>query len=274
MKLGTATFSGVRRRLPIVAALLAAASALVSLSLADGQEKSARLTFDVAVIRPSQPGVRGGGIKPLPGGNGYLVQNVPVKAMISLMYKVPGRQITDGPDWLNNEGYDIEAKADHAYSLDDLHVMFQNLLADRFNLKFHKEIREGPVYALAVAKSGSKMEVNESPQDFKIPITSPDYYVFVGTRVPMPYLCWWLEQQRLPEERPVINQTGLDKNYDFTLSFAPDLPDIPREKLPGGLQDRPLLSDALQEQLGLKLQPGKGPVEYYIIDHVEKPSEN
>src|ERR1700733_7469068 len=110
MKLGTATFSGVRRRLPIVAALLAAASALVSLSLADGQEKSARLTFDVAVIRPSQPGVRGGGIKPLPGGNGYLVQNVPVKAMISLMYKVPGRQITDGPDWLNNEGYDIEAK--------------------------------------------------------------------------------------------------------------------------------------------------------------------
>ena len=91
--------------------------------------------------------------------------------MISLMYKVPGRQITGGPDWLNNQSYDIEAKADHAYSIDDLHVMFQNLLADRFNLKFHKEVREGPVYALVLDKSGPKLKVNDSPQDFKIPFS-------------------------------------------------------------------------------------------------------
>jgi uncharacterized protein (TIGR03435 family) len=125
-----------------------------------------------------------------------------------------------------------------------------------------------------VNKSGSKMKINESEQDFKIPITSPQYYVYVGTRVPMPYLCWWLEQQLRAEQRPVINRTGLDKNYDFKLSFAPDLPNIPREKLPQDLQDRPLLFDALREQLGLKLQAQKGPVEYYVIDHVEKPSAN
>jgi uncharacterized protein (TIGR03435 family) len=70
------------------------------------------------------------------------------------------------------------------------------------------------------------------------------------------------------------NRTGLGKNYDFKLSFAPDLPNIPREKLPGDLQDRPLLFDALREQLGLKLQAQKGPVEYYVVDHVEKPSAN
>jgi uncharacterized protein (TIGR03435 family) len=254
---------------------LAAVIGLISMSLAHGQEKPARLAFEVAVIRPSEPDARGGGIKPLPGGNGYLVRNVPVRAMISLMYKVPGRQITGGPDWLNNQGYDIEAKADHAYSLDDLHLMFQNLLADRFNLKFHKETREGPVYALVVAKSGPKMKVNESPQDFKIPILPGPDNVFVGTRVPMQYFCYFLGQQRLPEEWPVIDKTGLDKNYDFTLSFMPDLPpNIPRENLPPGLLDRPSLSDALQEQLGLKLQPQKGPVQYYVIDHVEKPSEN
>jgi len=275
MNLCMARSSMARRRWPIFAAVLSAAFGLMFLSLAHGQEKSARLTFDVAVIRPSQPGGRGDGIKPLPGGNGYLVQNVPVKAMISLMYKVSGRQISGGPDWLNSESYDIEAKADRAYSLDDLHVMFQNLLADRFNLKFHKEVREGPVYALVMAKSGPKMKVNESPQDFKIPILPGPDNVFVGTRVPMQYLCYFVGQQRLPEERPVINKTGLDKNYDFTLSFMPDLPpNIPRENLPPGLLDRPSLTDALQEQLGLKLQPEKGPVEYYIIDHVEKPSEN
>jgi uncharacterized protein (TIGR03435 family) len=239
-------------------------------SLAHGQEKSSRLTFDVAAIRPAQPADRGG-IKPMPGGDGYLVQNMPVKIMISLMYKVPARQIKGAPDWLDSDRYDIEAKADHAYSIDDLHVMFQNLLADRFSLKFHKEIKEGPVYALMVDKSGSKMKVNETAQDYKIPMLPGPGNVFIGTRVPMQYLCWFLSQQLTSEERPVIDKTGLDKWYDFTLSF---LPDIPKEDLPPNLLDRPSLFDALKEQLGLKLQAEKGPVEYYVIDHVEKPSEN
>jgi uncharacterized protein (TIGR03435 family) len=95
--------------------------------------------------------------------------------------------------------------------------------------------------------------------------------VFIGTRVPMQYLCWFLSQQLTSEERPVIDKTGLDKWYDFTLSF---LPDIPKEDLPPSLLDRPSLFDALKEQLGLKLQAEKGPVEYYVIDHVDKPSEN
>jgi uncharacterized protein (TIGR03435 family) len=242
--------------------------------LAHGQEKPSRLTFDVAAIRPAQPADRGG-IKPMPGGDGYLVQNMPVKIMISLMYKVPTRQILGAPDWLDSDRYDIQAKADHAYSVDDLHVMFQNLLADRFNLKFHKEIKEGPVYALMVDKSGLKMKLNESAQDFKIPITPAPDRVFVGTRVPMPYLCWFLSQQLSAEERPVIDKTGLDKWYDFTLSFLPEFPpNFPKENLPPSLLDRPSLFDALKEQLGLRLQAEKGPIEYYVIDHVEKPSEN
>lgn len=242
--------------------------------LAHGQEKSSRLTFEVAAIRPAQPS-ESGGIKPMPGGDGYLVQNMPVKIMISLMYKVPSRQIKGAPDWLDSDRYDITAKADHAYSIDDLHIMFQNLLADRFNLKFHKEIKEGPVYALMVDKSGSKMKVNESAQDFKIPMIPGPDNTFVGTRVPMQYLCWFLGQQLTAQERPVIDKTGLDKTYDFTLSFLPaSAANVPKESLPPSLQDRPSLFDALKEQLGLKLEAEKGPVEYYVIDHVEKPSEN
>jgi uncharacterized protein (TIGR03435 family) len=263
VKLRIATFS------------LAAVIGLMSIALAHGQEKSGRLTFDVAAIRASQPGVRGGVIKPLPGGDGYLVQNMSVKIMISLMYKVPTRQITGGPDWLDTDRYDLQAKADHSYSIDDLHLMFQNLLADRFSLKFHKETKEGPVYALMVDKPGSKMKINESDQDFKIPITPATDGVFVGRRVPMQYLCWFLGQQLQTEERPVIDRTGLGKNYDFTLSFAPELPpNFPKENLPPGLLDRPSIFDALKEQLGLRLQAQKGPVEYYVIDHLEKPSAN
>ena len=238
------------------------------------QDKPTRLTFEVSSVKPSQPGGRGGGIKALPGGQEYTAQGVPVMLIISLMYKVPMRQITGGPDWIRTDRWDIEAKADHSYNLDDLHVMFQNLLADEFKLKFHKETKEGPVYALMVDKSGSKVKVNESLQDFKIPISGgPDGVV--GRRVPMPYFCWWLGQILQRDERPVVNKTGFEGNYDFMLSFAPELPpNASRENLPPGLMDRPNIFDALKQQLGLKLEPQKGPVEFYVIDGVEKPAAN
>jgi uncharacterized protein (TIGR03435 family) len=138
--------------------------------LACGEATSPRLTFDVASIKPSQPGTGIYTIKPLPGGNGYTAQNAPVKLMIALMYKVPMRQITGGPDWIDTDRFDIEARAGHPSSVDDLHVMFQNLLADRFNLKFHKETKEGPVYALSVDKSGLKMTPDGTGQALGIPI--------------------------------------------------------------------------------------------------------
>ena len=258
--------------------LLAALAGLMSVSFALGQEKPARLTFEVISIKPAkppQPG-EGGGIKALPGGQEYSAKGAPVNLIISLMYKVPARQITGGPDWLNTDRWDIEAKADHGgYSLDDLHTMFQNLLADEFKLKFHKEIKEGPVYALSIDKSGSKMKVNDSPQDFKIPISGGPGGVIVGTRVPMQYFCWFLGQVLQRDQRPVIDKTGLDKFYDFTLSAAPELPPgFPTENLPPGLLDRPNIFEAVKQQLGLKLEAAKGPVEFYAIDHVEKPAAN
>jgi uncharacterized protein (TIGR03435 family) len=159
---------------------------------------------------------RGGGIKPLPGGQEY------------------------------SDLYDIEAKADRSFYIDDLHTMFQNLLADEFKLVFHKEIKEGPVYALMLDKSGSKMKVNESPQDFEIPINGLPGSV-TGTRVPMQHFCWWLGQVLQRDERPVIDKTGLDKNYDFKLSFMPEFPpEVQRENPPSEFLDRPPIYDALR----------------------------
>jgi uncharacterized protein (TIGR03435 family) len=258
--------------------LLAAVISLISIPVAHSQDqnqkKAPRLTFDVATIRRSNANDLNGGIKPLPGGNGYSAKNIPVKLMISLMYRVPMRQISGEPDWVDNDRYDIEARTDGSYSVDDLHTMFQNLFADRFNMKFHIETKEGNVYALMLDTPGSKMKVNETPQDYQIPINFGPEGV-IGRRVPMPYLCWWLGQQVQNTQRPVINLTGLDKNYDFTLSFLPELPpDVSKDNLSQEVRDRPSIFDAVKQQLGLKLVPQKGPVEHYVIDQIDRPSDN
>jgi uncharacterized protein (TIGR03435 family) len=216
-----------------------------------------------------------GGIKALPGGQEYSAVGAPVKLMIALMYKIPMRQIEGGPDWLNSDLWDVKAKADRSYSLDDLHLMFQSLLADEFKLKFHKESKEGNVYVLSVDKAGLKMKANDSPQDFEIPVKGGQDGTTLGKRVPMEYLCWWLGQVLQRDERPVIDRTGLKGNYDFTLAFLPELPpNFPRENLPPGMLDRPSIFDAVKQQPGLRLDAQKGPVEYYVIDHAERPSEN
>ena len=258
--------------------LLAAVISLISIPVAHSQDqnqkKAPRLTFDVATIRRSNANDLNGGIKPLPGGNGYSAKNIPVKLMISLMYRVPMRQISEEPEWVNNDRYDIEAKTDGSYNVDDLHTMFQNLLADRFNLKFHIEIKEGNVYALMLDTGGTKMKVNDSPEDYKIPVTNGPEGT-IGTRVSMPYLCWLLGQVLQNDERPVIDRTGLKGNYDFSLSFMPELPPgVQRDNLPPEILNRPSIFDAVKQQLGLKLVPQKGPVDHYVIDHIDRPSDN
>lgn len=262
------------RRQCFLAALIILISSPVARTQEKSQDKPARLTFDVASIRLSKRTDLNGGIKALPGGNGYMAQNIPVKLMISLMYRIPMRQISGDPDWLNSDRYNVEARTDGSYSIDDLHTMYQNLLADRFNLKFHIDTKEGPVYALSLDTPGSKMKLNESPQDYKIPINfSPEGVV--GERVSMSYFCWWLGQQLQNDRRPVVDLTGLDKNYDFTLSYRPERPpDASLDNLPPEVRDRPTLFDALKQQLGLKLQPQKGPVHYLVIDHIDRPSDN
>jgi uncharacterized protein (TIGR03435 family) len=235
----------------------------------------ARLTFEVAAIHSSSPDARGGIVRPLPNGTGYQVQNMTVKTMMSVMYRVPARQIMGGPDWFGTELFDVEAKADGSYDIERLHTMFQNLLADRFGLKFHIETKQGPVFALVVDKSGLKMKQDGTEGDLKIPITPTGPGEFTGKKVPIPYLCWFLGQQLADDPRPVIDRTGLKGVYDFKLSFAPQLPQgVPADAVPPEVLNRPTLKDALQEELGLRLDSDKGPVELYVVERVEKPSAN
>jgi len=131
------------------------------------------------------------------------------------------------------------------------------------------------VYVLTVDKAGSKMKVNESAQDFEIPIGGGPGGVTVGKRVPMEYLCYWLGQVLRNDDRQVIDRTGLSGYYDFTLTYLPQLPPgFDMANLPPEFADRPSIFEALKTQLGLKLEPQKGPVDYYVIDHAEKPDGN
>jgi uncharacterized protein (TIGR03435 family) len=264
------------RRIFIGMLFLTASSGLCQLK----PDAATRLEFDVASIKPAQPGATVGGIKALPGGQTYIAQNVPVKLMIELMYHLNGRQVSGSPAWLDTDFYDIEAKSDTPHSLDDLHVMFQNLLVDRFKLQFHKELRMLPAYELVVDKSGPKMVENNSPEHFDIPIQPIGPGKIRATRCSMSHFSWVLSQRL---DRPVLDQTGLSQHYDFTLEWTPEPPPglalrgdagaapPPRELPPTSGPD---IFTALREELGLKLESHKGPVDVMVIDHIERPSAN
>ncbi len=240
-----------------------------------GQANSPRLEFEVASIKPSRPGAQGAMIRPMPGGQTYLATNVPVRLMIKLMYHLTDQQISGGPGWLDTDEFDVHAKADHSHSLEELHVMFQNLLVGRFKLQFHKETKELPAYVRVVDKSGSKLKLNDGPDPFDVPVKGSGFGKFEATHCSMSYLSWFVAGQ-WNIEKPVFDKTGLEGFYDFKLEFTPELP----ENLPQEVRDRlppangPDLLTALRQQLGLKLESRKMPVEVMVIDHAEKPSEN
>jgi uncharacterized protein (TIGR03435 family) len=236
---------------------------------------TAPLSFEVASIKPSKPGAGGGGIKPMSGGQGYIATNVPVKMMIKLMYHLNDRQISGGPRWLDTDFYDVEAKADGPHNVDDLHVMFQNLLVDRFKLQFHKETRMLGAFELVVDKSGAKLTENKSPEHFDIPIRGTGRGKLEAMHCSMSYFAWVLSQMF---DQPVVDQTGLRQFYDFKLEWTPEPP--PGMGAGGGAganlppTNGPDIYTAIREELGLRLESHKGPVEVMIIDRIERPSEN
>lgn len=231
--------------------------------------------FEVATIKPSHAeGDRvDRTIKPLPGGNGYMAKSFPVRLMIALMYKVPLRQVEGGPKWLDDEYFDIEAHAEGVHSKEDLQAMFRTLLADRFALRLHTVEREGKVFALRVNGTTSRMQPNPQGPGMAIPIMPSGLGQYVGRGVSLPYLCWFLGQQTQDRERPVIDRTGLSGTFDFELSFVPDsLSSGDPDHLPAEVRDKPPLQTAVREQLGLRLVPEDGPVQYLEVEHVERPS--
>lgn len=156
---------------------------------------SPRLEFEVAVIKPGVPSETDAGVKPDPGGQTYRAQNMPLQLMIRLMWKLNDTQVVGGPDWLTKDFWDIEAKADRPRSLDDLHTMFQNMIIDRYNMKFHWDTRDLPIYALVQDKSRERMKLNTNPEPFgSYPILGTSFGRLKAEHCDMAYFTWFLSR--------------------------------------------------------------------------------
>jgi uncharacterized protein (TIGR03435 family) len=206
------------------------------------------------------------------GGGRFRATNIPLKILIATAYDVNFDQISGGPDWLGTERYDVEAKPDRIATTQQIHVMLQSLLADRFSLVLQRETREMPVFALVLDKGISRIRVHDGPEvDFGIRPGDRGQVVFSG--VSMHRFSLFLSTRL---GRTVVDKTGLAGVYDFELAWAPDEPlhdegtQGPPKPDPSGVS----IFTAVREQLGLKLVSEKGPIEFLHITHVEKPSVN
>jgi uncharacterized protein (TIGR03435 family) len=218
-------------------------------------------SFDVASIRPNQSG-HDGMIINLPDTGRLSVTNATLKDLIRNAWGIQNYQIAGGPGWLNTDRYDIQAKTAGPITEVQEEPLMQNLLADRFHLKVHRDTSELPVYALLLGKSGPKFKENTGPNGSIHTSRGARRIQISVTRVTMGQLGGMLGRQL---GRVVQNKTGLNGYYDFALEWDPE---------PTGDSSAPSIFAALQEQLGLKLESAKRPVEILIIDHVEKADAN
>jgi uncharacterized protein (TIGR03435 family) len=237
--------------------------------------------FEVATIKPTAPDFRGRFIR-MESTHQFVARNHALNTLIAAAYNLNPRAISGGPAWIESDHYDILAKAPGEVrpTLEEQMAMLRKLLADRFKLTFHREQKELSIYTLTVAKSGSKVKESAvSPDDSPV---GPPPLIFVVTppavRLPGRYATMGELAsvfQRGVLDRPVVDKTALSGRYDFDLEFTPD------ETQFGGMLGRPPsdaplpgLFAALQQQLGLRLEATKGPVDVLVVDRAERPSEN
>jgi len=266
------------------------------LALAAGVAAQKAAQFEVASIKVSASDVKRVGIQTSPGGR-FNATSVPLSMLIQYAYRVQSYQLSGGPDWMNADRFDIAAKGDET---DDgnqfaagqgggpsrMQQMVQSLLADRFKLVVRSETREMPVYAL-VAKSEGKLgnELHRSTIDCNGPSTGAQSNC--GIRMGLGKLTiGGASMTQIAStlsgllERTVVDRTNLSGAFDATLTWTPDqaTPGLAQKAAyaPPGLIDPngPSIFTAVQEQLGLKLDSGKGPVTVLVVVSAQHPAAN
>jgi uncharacterized protein (TIGR03435 family) len=248
-------------------------------AVAAGQDV-AETGFEVATIRPSAPEehARGLGWE----GRHFTARYTTISQMVQFAYNLQAKQVVNAPGWLDSTTYDIEAQAAAGEpSAAEFRGMMQRLLAERFGMKTHREPRTMSAYELVVAKGGAKLQAAndqapnaqaEIPAGVRIQRGPHQWMKVVGVRGTMPELA--AELQRVETDRPVVDRTGITGEYDFSFTatsakpfFVGELPDT-SDVAP------PLIFTAIQEQLGLRLEPVKTAVECLVVDAMQRPSAN
>jgi uncharacterized protein (TIGR03435 family) len=224
--------------------------------------------FEVASIKPSKSIVgHDGNITTDPGR--FTARNSTLKQLIFEAYRVPYSQITGGPAWIDSNEYDVDAKPEGRASVDQLRLMLRALLTDRFKLAIRNEMKERRVYALTVGKDGPRLrnsgdETTAGKWRFHGTLSEFANYLAIQLTIPL------LDDPTVPSHAtgapvPVLDKTGIEGTYDLRVDIKPDR----------GGDAFTIWQRALQEQLGLKLESQRAPVETLIIEHAEKiPTEN
>jgi len=227
--------------------------------------------FDVASVKPSH--YQGGPLR-VTGrvdADGINFSNMMLRLVIQRAYGVKPYQVI-GPDWINTERYSIVAKASGPAPQEKILEMLQTLLVERFQLAFHRETKEMPVYALVVAKGGLK--IKEATSEGAAQVDGGDGGELVFDHVPMGILAGVIRQS---VDRPVLDDTGLKGSYSFKLAWSEDKrigPGAATRTEASDPAEAPSIFTALQETLGLKLESRKAPIEVLVIDRIERPSKN
>lgn len=234
--------------------------------------------FEVVTIKPVDHDAQAGRWITMQGTDRFVVKQYTLKLLIAAAYDVSPKTILGAPEWVESDHYDIEAVAPGEVrpTREEQMAMLRNLLENRFKLTFHREKRVYSIYELSVAKGGEKMRKSAETPDAPAQLIStvyPDHVLMPGRNATMGDLASLM--QRAVFDRPVVDKTGLAGRYDFDLKWTPDETQFGGD-LPVAPSDapEPPLFRAIQEQLGLKLEATRGPVEALVVDRVERPSPN
>lgn len=248
------------------------AAVLVPIACALFGQSAEPVAFEVASIRPAPPQAAGrvSTRKSIDGAR-VIFTNATVTDVIGAAYKVQQYQVA-GPSVLSSWRFDIAAKIPDGAPARQVPQMFQALLTERFGLAFHRETRELPVYALRVANGGPKLKTAESASGIQSDSNSTGWHVNAKDS-----LLSFAEFLSLRLDRPVLDGTGLSGVFEIKADWAPDpiaQPAAPGKEAAPDSALGPSIFTALQEQLGLRLESARGPVDVLVVDHVEMPTEN
>ncbi len=235
--------------------------------------------FEVVTIKPDDPDH--------PKGKSFLVRNgtisltgVSLHDLLVFGYGIHPRQVSGGPAWLDTDKFEVVGKSDTEGqpSTKQLGIMLQKLLADRFQLTIHHDKKELTVFAVTVGKTGSKLAVSANNGNNLPTLGLRGLGRAMIRNATMADFTGFM--QSIVLDRPVVDQTKLDARYDFTLDWTPDETQFPDRSGPAppppaaDAETFPDLFTAMQQQLGLKMESTKAPVDVIVIDKVEKPSDN
>lgn len=246
---------------------------LLPLSLAlYAQSKDAKPVFESASIKMTAPS-GGGGHSSEHDSTGLLRASMTLKSYIMAAYNVKAFQVTGGPKWIDDSTYEIVAKFEDGTAVghdrgNQVHEALQALLADRFQLKFHHESKEMPTYVLVTTKAGFKLKPATDQGCSTNSNGNGSRVKFVATGCTMADFASALARHT---GEPVTDRTAVQGKYTFTLEYTPD--DL-RNNASSDQPALPSLFTVIQEQLGLKLETAKAPVDIIVVDSAERPTEN